>query len=386
LQAALDSITLLKNNDTKIPNSKPLPIPQVASSRILVVGPSGNSLSNQCGGWSLHWQGALNDGEFSVYTNTTTVYTGLQAVTQQWSGIDLRYIMGCDFDTCNNNQLTNIASFITQSTNANTPAYVIAVVGEAPEAETPGDIQDLSLSASQVTLLQLIVSAAAASNVNVKLVMVLMEARPRVVPNQLIDSFDAVLDAYLPGLQGGAAIAQILVGLTNPSGKLPFTYPRTTGDLVPYWHRWAEDGKTDPLFAFGTGLSYTQFQYSNLRLSTPQLPWGLNLTVNVDVRNIGSIAGKEVVQLYLSDIYASVAPEVKLLKGFSKILLQSGERQTLTFTVTPNDMSFIGRNDEVVIEPGLFQIEVTGGDSNQSLQANFTLQPPTTDNNKQKMK
>jgi len=174
--------------------------------------------------------------------------------------------------------------------------------------------------------------------------------------------------AYLPASQGGLAIGDILFGMTNPSGKLPYTYPQYANDVgVPYYHKYSDVGATSPLYPFGYGLSYTTYVYSNLTLSASTITLSDTLTIQVTVKNTGYMEGKEVVFCYLSDLYASITPEVKMLKRFTKISLQQQESQVVTFKLTSQDLSFIGINDVPVVEAGLFTITVG------NLSANFTL-------------
>ena len=173
--------------------------------------------------------------------------------------------------------------------------------------------------------------------------------------------------AYLPGLEGGSAIADIIAGDVNPSGKLPITYPRYPNDLTLYDHKVNEVVKEireaspyNPQFEFGIGLSYTNFTYSNLQLSKDKISQGDALEVRVHVKNTGDRAGKEVVQLYLSDLYASITPYAKRLKGFQKIELEPGESKQVTFILNESDFAFIGLANKPVVEPGEFKVSVGG--------------------------
>jgi len=172
-------------------------------------------------------------------------------------------------------------------------------------------------------------------------------------------------------IEGGQAIAEILFGVTNPSGKLPITYPQFSGDVgVTYYHKYSEEQATFPLFPFGFGLSYTTFSYSSIQLSATTLPISQNLNISITVTNNGTVAGKEAILLYISDIYASITPEVKLLKRFQKTnLLNPGESQSFTFTLSPSvDLSFYGIKDQLVVEPGDFIVQIG------YQQASFTLE------------
>ena len=202
-------------------------------------------------------------------------------------------------------------------------------------------------------------------------VLVFVEGRPRLI-NKIIDKVDAIVMAYLPGMEGGRAIADVLFGDFSPCGKLPITYPRSPNDFTLYDHKYSENrnllNSYNPQFPFGFGLSYTTFKYSNLKLDKKLLKNGESLNISVSIKNTGEVAGKEVVQLYLSDLYASVTPSVKRLKRFTKILLKPGEEKIVTFTLYDKDLSFIGRDNKLVIEPGEFQVKI--GDLNK----NFVLE------------
>jgi beta-glucosidase len=357
-QIVRESVTLLVNNNSALPLN-----PQKYKN-ILVAGPSGSSLTNQCGGWTLHWQGAENDLEFGVYEGTSTIFQGIQ--DHAGSNAQVVYEQGCSFTDCKNLG----------------PAYqtalgsdlIVLAVGEAPESEDEGDINDLTLSAPQITLIRNITKAVGVGHrANAPpVVLVLVEPRPRILPPDVVQSVTAILHAYLPGPYAGDVIGEILFGITNPSGRLPFTYPRHTGDIrVPYWHRYS--ATTKPLFPFGYGLSYTTFQYQ-MSLSTQQLVMGQNLTVSVTVSNVGKVPGKEVVQLYVSDIYASVAPSVKQLKRFTKSsLLQPNQNVKYVFVLTPADFAFYGRDNTAIVEPGLFTIAVGDQHAEVTLLGNKAL-------------
>eukprot|EP01121_Diplochlamys_sp_Union-15-3_P013409 TRINITY_DN4155_c0_g4_i1.p1 TRINITY_DN4155_c0_g4~~TRINITY_DN4155_c0_g4_i1.p1 ORF type:complete len:742 (+),score=152.75 TRINITY_DN4155_c0_g4_i1:117-2228(+) len=340
LNLVQESVTLLKNERNILPlnASKPL--------KILVTGPGGNSLVNQCGGWTFHWLGASSNQEFPF---GTTIYQGVQNIV----GSNVKYVEGCTVT-----ELTNFQEAVEAADNSD---VVIVALAEAPESETVGDINDLNLPQAQIQFVNVL------DQVGKPLIFVLLEARPRIFTS-IEDSSDAILHAYLPGPEGGQGIADIIFGRVNPSGKLPFTYPAYTGDIgVPYYHKYSENKATSPLFKFGFGLSYTTFTYSDLKLNATNLTIGHNLQVNVTVSNDGKYSGKEVVQLYVSDVYASITPEVSMLKRFTKIHLEPRQKTTLSFVLNQNDLSFYGINNDLVIEPGLFIVQVG------NLQAQFTL-------------
>ncbi len=180
-----------------------------------------------------------------------------------------------------------------------------------------------------------------------------------------MEAVDAVILAYQPGPYGGVALADVLSGDVNPSGRLPFTYPRYTGDLVNYDHRHTERldvgngwSAFQPQWALGHGLSYTTFVYEDLRVHEPDLGMADTLRVSVGIRNTGTRAGKEVVQLFVSDLYATVAPPVRRLRAFEKVELAPGESRTVTFAVPVDHLAFWGLNGGWVVEPGDFAATV----------------------------
>ncbi len=343
LQAAQESITLLKNSANLLPLR-----PNI---KILVTGPTAAKRSSLNGGWTITWQG---DREELYPNDTPTILEAIRAVVGPER---VKYVPGVEVA-----REIDIKAAITAARKAD---VVIACLGEDPYCETPGNITDLTLPEPQLRL----VSALAETKVPV--VVVLVEGRPRTI-TAIANKAAAILMAYLPGAHGGQAVADILFGRVNPSGKLPITYPKACNDLTLYDHKYSENANSfnryDPLFPFGFGLSYTTFAYSDLVLDKSTLRRGDSLAVSVTVQNTGSRSGKEVVQLYLSDLCASVTPSVRRLKRFSKVELMPGERKTVRFVLNEKDLSFIGRDNRPTIEPGEFMVRV--GDLEQS----FVLQ------------
>jgi beta-glucosidase len=201
-------------------------------------------------------------------------------------------------------------------------------------------------------------------------IAVLNEGRPRII-REIVPALKGIVHAYLPGNFGGLAVSDILFGDVNPSGKLPFTYPMYVNTLVNYDHKPSEhqsrmvgmyDYESDfaVQFPFGFGLSYTSFKYSDLSLSANKISGNEELTVNVTVSNTGNRFGKEVVQLYTSDLYASITPDVKRLRRFEKIKLGPGESKTITFTLTAEDLAFVNAHLERITEPGVFEVSIGG--------------------------
>ncbi len=348
LQAAREALTLLKNDNGLLPLDK--------NQKILVTGPNANLRSVLNGGWTYTWQG----NEESLYPKTQkTILSALQA---KLGSANVTYIEGTTFDerprvaegrkgTREFDQAVNIDEAVAAANNVD---VAIIVLGEATYTETPGNIHDLALPTAQLQL------AATIANTGTPVVLVLVEGRPRII-TPIVDDAQAILMAYLPGVSGGEAIADVLLGNYNPSGKLPITYPRHPNDLVPYDHKPIEidnPNKLDPLFTFGFGLSYTTFDYSNLKLNQNQIRPGESITITVTVTNTGNRIGKEIVELYLSDLYRTVSPPVKQLKRFQGVTLQPSESKTVEFTLNQDDFAFHDRNNQLTVEPGEFKVAI----------------------------
>ena len=332
LEAARESITLLKNDNNLLPLKK--------DQKILITGPTANLLKVLNGGWTITWQG---DNE-ALYPQEK--FTLLEAIQEKVGKENVNYVEAAGFDTT-----FNSAKIIDAAKEAET---IILALGEPPYCETPGNIQNLELYGEQIKL------AEEAYKTGKPVVIILIEGRPRVI-NKIVDGADAILMAYLPGMEGGIAIRDVLFGDVNPSGKLPFSYPRNVSGNTSYDFKPIESFDTNlpkPQFPFGHGLSYTDFDYSNLSLDKTSLAKNDSLQIKVEVTNIGERDGKEVVELYVSDLYGSVTRPNKQLKGFDKISLQSGETKTVTFTLNEDDLSFLNRDMERVVEPGDFKIFV----------------------------
>jgi beta-glucosidase len=244
---------------------------------------------------------------------------------------------------------------------------VVVCVGEGSYAETPGNITNLTLDEAQLRL------AEAIEATGKPVVLVLVEGRPRVI-NRIVDKARGILMAYNPSNEGGTAVADVLYGDYNPGGKLPFTYPRTPNGLIAYDHKLFETEATsfgnaafNPQFEFGYGLSYTTFAYSNLQITPTTAGLNGQVNVNVTVTNTGQRTGKETAILYVRDEVASLTPPGKRVRRFAKVWLNPGESRTLTFTLRPDDLSFIDANNRRVVEPGDFEVTIGG------LKGRFTL-------------
>ena len=335
LQAATEAITLLKNGNSILPLNK--------NSKVLVTGPTANTLRSLDGGWSYNWQGDLAD-KLAVGKNTI-----LKAIEQKIGKDKVIYQPGASFD-----KLQGIDDAVAAAKNAD---VIVLCLGEPSYTENVGNIDDLNLPAAQTQL------ALELAKTGKPVVLILAEGRPRIVTEAESHSA-ATLMAYFPGNEGGDALANILFGDANPSGRLSITYPKYTNSLNNYYRKNLENGNPDdshgynPLYEFGFGLSYTTFNYSNLHVSKPDLKDGEVLTVSVDVKNTGTLQGKESVLLYTSQLYASIAPDFKRLRGYDKIDLKPNETRTVTFKITSKDLAFVNDISKTVTEAGEFKIMI----------------------------
>jgi beta-glucosidase len=340
LAAAQESITLLKNENRALPLAK--------TARVLVTGPEADSLIPLDNGWSYTWQG----DKASAYP-TQGHATILAAIRQKIGADHVTYVPGASFD-----QETDITQAATAANAANVDAIVVCL-GEWAYAETPGNIADLGLPDAQIHLAQKMLESGKS------VILVLTEGRPRII-RPIAAGASAILMAYNPGNEGGRAIADILFGDVNPSGKLPLTYPRYANMLFTYDHKTLEgdEGPNTPLYApqfeFGYGLSYTTYAYSDLQVRPAAATGNQKIQVAVTVINTGDRAGKEVLELFVSEQAASITPPLKRLKRFAKILLQPRETRRYTFELTNEDLSFINAENQRVVEPGLFDIQIGG--------------------------
>lgn len=338
LEAARESITLLKNSNNLLPLA--------GNIKVLVTGPTADSLVSLNNGWSYTWQGTTSE----LYPKDRLTILG--AIEARAGKRNVTYIPGSALD-----KELNIAEAAEAARHAD---VAIVCIGEGAYAETPGNIEDLTLSDAQLKL------AAAVSASGKPVVFVLVEGRPRLI-NRIADGAAAIVMAYNPGNEGGQAVADVLFGDYNPGGKLPFTYPRYANALIPYDHKPYELKDTSygnmafkPQFEFGFGLSYTTFSYSDLRVEPKSSKGDAGIAVSVTVKNAGRRSGNEVVQLYVGDLVASISPPGKRLKRFARIHLEPGQSKTLSFTLRSDDLSFVGPNNRSIVEPGDFEVMVAG--------------------------
>lgn len=360
LEAARESMTLLKNENNILPLAK--------TAKVLVTGPTSDSLISLNNGWTYVWQGS----EESLYPKDR--HTIRRAIEAKVGANNVTFVQGTRIfrtpgTTSNNNptdkeEEVDIAAAVRAAQNVD---VIVLALGEGSYCETPGNITDLTIGEPQIKLTE------ALKATGKPIVMVLVEGRPRII-NRLVDSARAIVMAYNPSNEGGTAIADVLFGDANPSGKLPFTYPRTPNGLINYDHKPFETENTafgnmafKPQFEFGEGLSYTTFAYSDLRLGKQSVSANEELPVSVTVTNTGKRAGKEAVLVYVSDLVASISPPNRRLRRFAKISLEPGQKRTLTFTLRRDDLSFIGADNKPTVEPGEFDVIVGG------LKQRFTL-------------
>eukprot|EP00004_Rigifila_ramosa_P021277 TRINITY_DN562_c0_g1_i1.p1 TRINITY_DN562_c0_g1~~TRINITY_DN562_c0_g1_i1.p1 ORF type:complete len:545 (-),score=159.97 TRINITY_DN562_c0_g1_i1:7-1641(-) len=350
LAAARESIVVVKNSNGF------LPLSPVLLSSVLVTGPTSNSIRFQNGGWTIHHQGAYNEDEFEY---GTTVLEGVRLVT---SGVNVVHEPGCAIEgPCDPAELAAAVEA------ARSVDVAIVCVGESTYAEKPGDIFDLSLSSGQLDLVRQIAST------GTRVVLVLLEGRPRLL-GDIVELSESVVLGMLPSNDGGLAIAEIIFGIVNPSGRMSFSYPSENGESsIPYFHKYSEADSYAPLWPFGHGLSYTTFEYSDLTVVPAVVRPGDSFTISVTVRNSGQRSGQHAVLAFVSDLYRSVTPEVKMLKAFTKIELAPGASQRVSFPLTTDALSFYGIDLTRQIEVGEFTITV------DSLTAPLTLEPSSSE-------
>ncbi|RAV98335.1 glycoside hydrolase family 3 N-terminal domain-containing protein [Pseudochryseolinea flava] len=346
--AAAESITLLKNKNNILPVKKDV--------KVLVAGPNANSMRSLNGGWSYSWQGEKVE-EFATKYNTI-----LEALQKELGKDKVVFAQGVAYNEQGKYYEEKDVDIDAAVKAAAGVDYIVLALGENTYTEKPGDLHDLTLSLNQINL------AKALAKTGKPTILVLNEGRPRLI-RDIEQDMAAVVQLYLPGNFGGDALADILFGDVNPSGKLPYTYPMYANTLVTYDHKPSEEqvkmaGMYDYAsdfavqYPFGFGLSYTTFEYSNLRVSKTSINASEELTITVNVKNTGTVEGKEAVQLYISDKYASVTPDMKRLRGFEKINLKAGESRDVVFKITGRDIAFVATDLRWTVEAGEFEINI----------------------------
>jgi len=340
--AASESITLLKNKGL---------LPLSTENKILLIGPTANSLNCLNGAWTHTWQG-VDESYNNDYPTIKDVIEDRFNKVNYFEGSKMIMKDGDEHDIPSSDLQNAVNS-------AKYSDVAIVCLGELPSTERPGDIFTLDLPEQQ----QLIVKEL--SKTGIPIILVLVEGRPKII-REIEPLSDAILQAYLPGDQGANAIVDVLVGNVNPSGKLPYTYPRYNGVIMHYDHKQSEllnantweENYYNPQWDFGFGLSYTTFEYSNMKLSSKTINSDNEILISIDIKNTGNIIGKEVVQLYIRDHYATISPSLKKLKRFTKIELEPLEERTVSFTINTDDLKFYGKQNKWITEEGKFSVMV----------------------------
>lgn len=345
--AAVESMVLLKNEDNVLPIS--------AGKKILVVGPNANSMRTLNGGWSYTWQGDAD--KFASQYNT--IFEALQKV---YGEKNVSYVAGVNYNMASRKWDKETDIDINAAVRAARKAdIIVACIGENTYCETPGNINDLNLSSNQKELVRSL------AKTGKPIVMVLNEGRPRII-NDIEPLAKAVVDIMLPGNYGGDALASLISGKENFSGRLPFTYSKYVNSLHTYDYKVSENVQTmdglynydatmDVQWPFGAGLSYTSFEYSGLKSISPvQFNADDMLTFEVTVKNTGSVKGKEAVLLFSSDIIASKVPDVKRLRQFTKVELNPGESKIVRLEIPAHELAFVGHDGKWRLEKGQFRI------------------------------
>lgn len=334
--AADESITLLKNEEDILPLAK--------DKKILVTGWAAESMPSLNGGWSYDWQGTTS---VKFAKNKTNL---LQAIKNEIGEDKVVFSEGCKYD-----EAGNLEDAIQKAADVD---HIILCLGENSYTEFLGNINELNLPEAQISL------ARAMMKTGKSITLVLLEGRPRII-SSIANKIGSILLGYYPGQEGASSIAEIIFGKINPSGKLPYTYPRYSNALMTYDHKHVEAERLQgseipfyPQFEFGHGLSYTNFEYGSLLLEKKELTESEDLRFSFSIKNTGKRAGKEVVQIYIGDAYASITPPVKRLRAFRKIELAAGEEQQLDFVIPMQRLAFVNAENEWVLEEGTFKIYV----------------------------
>ena len=335
-------MTLLKNDNNVLPLSK--------TAKVLVAGPAAQSIAALNGCWSYTWQGK---DEAWYPKDSKTI---LQTIADKIGAGNVITSTAKGFDAVDNYDIEKL------KIAAAGADVIVLCLGENAYAESPGNIMDLVLPEDQVNL------AKAAMATGKPVIVVLTEGRPRLITN-IEPGMKGILMAYWSGKKSAEAIADVLFGDYNPAGRLPYSYPRSMGEIVTYDRKPSEEIREifnenvtmdgyKPLFPFGWGLSYTSFSYSDIALSTAVLKGNAKLEVQVTVTNTGKIDGKHSVELYSRDLYASITPSTKRLRAFQKIFLKAGGSKTLHFMIDKNDLAFVNAQLKTVTETGDFELMI----------------------------
>ncbi|MBW1295448.1 glycoside hydrolase family 3 N-terminal domain-containing protein [Aquimarina litoralis] len=349
-KAALESFTLLKNTSNILPLEK--------GTKILVTGPTANTMRSLNGGWSYNWQGSEADNYAKDKNTIAEALVGMGNAT---------FVQGVSFKENNSVDSSTLKEVVFEDKKnidaavkaAKQSDVILLCLGENSYTETPGNTNSIVLPKDQIELTK------ALAKTGKKIILVLLEGRP-IIFNEIEPLVDAVFMGYLPGNHGADALGDLLFGIENPSGRLPINYPKHPHALVNYNHKHSDnisipnyyDADYDQQYEFGDGLSYTSFEYSDLSISADEMTQDGSIDVSVKVANTGNRKGKEAVLLFISDLYASITPEVRALKGYEKIELNEGESKVVSFKITKEELSFVNDALETIAEPGDFEITI----------------------------
>lgn len=348
LEGATESMVLLKNNNNILPLQK--------GKKILLTGPNANQMRCLDGGWSYTWQGNRTD-EFAGKYNT--IY---EALCNEYGKENIVLNQGVTYNEAGKYWEENEPQIAAAVEAAKNVDVVVACIGENSYTETPGNLTDLWLSENQRNLVK------ALATTGKPIILVLNEGRPRLIAD-IEPLAQGVVDILIPGNYGGDALAQLLSGKANFSGKMPYTYPKEINSLANYDFKKSEEvgtmtgaydynAKITQQWGFGQGLSYTTYQYSNLKVDKATFAHDDVIRVSVEVKNTGKVAGKESVLLFSSDLMASMVPDGRRLRAFDKVALQPGESKTVTFDLKANDLAFVGWDGKWILEEGDFKLMV----------------------------
>ena len=348
LDGAAESMVLLKNEGAILPLQQ--------GKKILLTGPNANQMRCLDGGWSYTWQGHRAD-EFAGKYNT--IY---EAFCNEYGKENVILNQGVTYNEKGKYWEENEPNIEAAVAAAKDADVIVACIGENSYTETPGNLTDLWLSENQRNLVKEL------AKTGKPIILVLNEGRPRLIAD-IEPLAKAVIDIFLPGNYGGDALAQLVAGKQNFSGKMPYTYPKEINSLANYDFKKSEEvgtmegaydynAKITQQWGFGQGLSYTTYQYSNLKVAQKNFRHGDVIRVSVDVKNTGKVAGKESVLLFSSDLIASMVPDGRRLRAFDKVELQPGETKTVTFDLKADDLAFVGYDGKWVLEEGDFKLMV----------------------------
>ena len=370
LEGATESMVLLKNE--KLQDGNPV-LPLAKGKKILLTGPNANQMRCLDGGWSYTWQGHRAD-EFAGKYNT--IY---EAFCNEYGKENVILNQGVTYNEKGKYWEENEPQIQGAIDAAKNVDVIVACIGENSYTETPGNLTDLWLSENQRNLVKEL------AKTGKPVVLVLNEGRPRLIAD-IEPLAQGIIDILIPGNMGGDALANLVSGKSNFSGKMPYTYPKEINSLANYDFKKSEEvgtmegaydynAKITQQWGFGYGLSYTSYKYSNLKVSQSDFRHGDIIKVSVDVKNTGKVAGKESVLLFSSDLIASMVPDGRRLRAFDKVELQPGETKTITFELKADDLAFVDWNGKWRLEEGDFKLMIA--DQSADIHCTDTYQWPT---------